>query len=154
MKNEKKDFYLECMNNGFKQVIIVDTENVSSSSFRNLNLFRKEDTIILMETDTSQNLSYAAINKLLNTKAKVLYENLGANQTVGKNELDFKIVVKATELLNTRKNIFITIISDDKGYDSAIRYLKENCKKPWIRRCTCITSPRDIDIEKELQKII
>ena len=149
----KENLFLECINKGFKQVIIVDTENVATTAFRNLNMLTKEDTIILMETNFSNSIKYSAICKLLKTKAKVIYEDLGENITSKNNELDFKIVAKATELLCMRKNIFVTIVSRDNGYDSALKYLKNNINKPWVRRCECITSPRDVNIDEEFSKI-
>lgn len=149
----KKDFFIECINQGFKQAIIVDTENVGSVVFKNLNMFTKEDTIILMETPNSMPLRYSTVCKLLKTKAKIEYQDILDNETGVKNALDFKIVALATEILCTRKKVFITIISEDKGYDSAISYLKDKRNIPWIRRCSYITSPRDLDLDKELEKL-
>lgn len=151
---KKPDLFLECINQGYKQVIIVDTENVDSSAYRNLTMFKKEDTIIILETSVSKPLRYNVICKLLNTKAKIEYQNVIDTPVGVKNALDFKIVTLATELLSTRKRIFVTIISEDKGYDSAINYLKNKRNIPWIRRCSVISSPKDLNLDEEINKAL
>lgn len=151
-KYKKDDEYEQLTKKGYKRIFIVDTENIKSDSYKNLNNFNSNDEIFLMVTTNSNFINYQTALKLRNTKAKVRYIEFDNIEGI-KNELDFKIVSLATKLLVTRKNIFVTIVSHDQGYTSAIEFIKSYLSIPFIKLSDNLTSVKQLTNEEIHKKL-
>lgn len=101
------------MSNVKKKLIVVDGENCYGSKLHS-KLMRMSNVDIIVVIGKGQTVK--DYNK---TKVKIVEAQSGEN-----NAIDFVVVSIAIDELTTKGYFSVTIISDDRGYDSAIDYLR------------------------------
>ncbi|MCR4895871.1 MAG: hypothetical protein K5891_03735 [Lachnospiraceae bacterium] len=104
---------------------LIDTENVRSVWTLLLDNMTAQDKIYVFFTMNSGNVSYENLNGILSSGKQVeLMECF-----TGKNGLDFQLVSYLGYLIKGCETAEYIIISDDGGYDAAIRFWeKKGCK--------------------------
>ena len=101
-----------------RKLFVVDTENVSNYSFLKEYELTSKDSIILLTSKNSNNLSLLDFEMLYNSAATIVLEHV----TVGtKNALDFQLIARVSIELN--ESTIIYIVSDDCGYDIFVDYV-------------------------------
>ncbi len=99
-------------------VYLIDTENVRSVWTLLLDNMTAQDKIYVFFTMNSGNVSYENLNGILSSGKQVeLMECF-----TGKNGLDFQLVSYLGFLIRDNESAEYIIISDDGGYDAAIRF--------------------------------
>lgn len=94
---------------------LIDYENVSNHGLDGIEDASAQDIIHIFYTHASNTLTFDTLNKLLNSKAKVIYEKVDNGI---KNALDFQLSSYLGYLIreNKGKKISYFIISKDNGY--------------------------------------
>lgn len=123
---------MSAIEDGMTLHVLIDTENVDSSSYIDLSLLRKGDILELMYTRNSKNISYDVLKKISECKAEILFSKFDVID-ITKDLLDFKMVAKGTEIIVKSKRKFVIFVSQDKGFESAIDYLNDNFNNRSIR---------------------
>ena len=146
------------------KIYLVDSENIGASWSQLLPSMSKEDKMFVFYTEKSPYISYDNLLQVIaHCQIPVFikcYE--------GKNALDFQLVSElGFKMCQEPKEEFI-IVSDDYGYDAAIRYWKErmynvhrigkkNCKPTPPRKVEESANVRDVtemeEVVKESEKV-
>jgi hypothetical protein len=107
------------------RVYLIDTENVRSVWTLLLDNMTEQDKIYVFFTMNSGNVSYENLNGILSSGKQVeLMECF-----TGKNGLDFQLVSYLGYLLKENGTAEYIIISDDGGYDAALKFWEKKGMK-------------------------
>lgn len=119
-----------------KRAIYVDYENVSLSGLKDVESLGTDDVVKIFIGAQNSKLSMVDANRIFNCEASV---ELITNKYIGKNALDFIIMVHMGHdiALSLAKEYYI--ISKDKGYDPAIHEMRRLSGLS-VRRCEDITA--------------
>ncbi len=114
-----------------RRIYIIDTENVKSDSYEGITALNHTDEVILFVTKNSNNITVETAIDINNSKAQIK-KIIGSTGTP--NALDFQI----TTYLGARgsrlkEDDSIYIVSGDKGFEVAIKFLKNHFEKENIR---------------------
>jgi len=101
-----------------KRLFIVDTENTNDYSFISEYKLIKNDIVVLFISNRMKGIKDDGCLELFNTKAKIVIEKVEVGE---KNSLDFQIVVYVSERTFRGGYDEIYIVSNDCGYNQAIR---------------------------------
>ncbi len=99
-------------------VYLIDTENVKTVWTLLLEKMTDQDRIYVFYTMNSGSVSYEAINGIMSSGKHVELKEC----FTGKNGLDFQLVSYLGYLIRENENADYCIISDDGGYDAAIKF--------------------------------
>lgn len=126
-----------------RRIYIVDTENVKSEGYEGITALSHTDEVILFTTKNSNNVSVETAIDISNSKAQIK-KVIGSTGTP--NALDFQITAYLGMRVSKSKNTDeIYIISADKGFDVAIRFLRNHFEKENIRLIKAIHYSLDKD---------
>lgn len=114
-----------------KRVFLVDTENLNNYSFIIKENLNKNDTIILCSTNFTQKIKDQDFEEIKNRNIKLERRRY---ESGSKNALDFGIIIELTMLCIRESNLEIFIVSEDTGYSSAVKVLKERFKEVKIEQ--------------------
>jgi hypothetical protein len=105
-----------------KRAIYVDYENVSLGGLAGIEKLTGDDLVQIFIGSKSQKLSMEDADRIFNCEAEI---EVITNKYIGKNALDFIIMVHMGHdiALNVAKEYYI--ISKDKGYDPAIHEMRK-----------------------------
>lgn len=131
-----------------KRAIYVDYENVSLNGLTCVEKLTKDDCVKIFIGRQSAKLSMSDADRIFNCKASV---ELITNQYIGKNALDFIIMVHLGYDIAKEIADEYFIISKDKGYDPAILEMKKK-NGSVIKRCDDINMV--VETGKKLGKAI
>lgn len=105
----------------------VDTENVSSTILSGMKLLDKSDKVYLFYSKNSAKISYEVYKEIINVKCSIEFVE---STIVAPNALDFELVAFIGMKVGSYKKKVnkhkYCIISNDKGYDSSINYMKNS----------------------------
>lgn len=99
-------------------VYLIDTENVRTVWTLLLDRMTENDKIYVFYTENSGNIKYEDLNGVISSGKNV--ELIQCH--TGKNGLDFQLVSYLGYLIRNNENADYCIISDDSGYDAAIKF--------------------------------
>ncbi|MDD6102708.1 MAG: PIN domain-containing protein [Clostridiales bacterium] len=119
-----------------KRAIYVDYENVSLSGLKDVEELGADDVVKIFIGAQNQKLSMVDANRIFNCEAGV---ELITNKYIGKNALDFIIMVHMGHDIALSLAREYYIISKDKGYDPAIHEMKRLCGLT-VKRCEDIAA--------------
>lgn len=106
-----------------KRMFVVDTENFNRLKVLEEYYLNDEDTVVLMYSDNSKNVSINDLNFLYLSGCFIVFEKV----QVGFNHaLDFQLMIYVTNIvtLYPNDNLEIYILSSDKCYPKVVKYLK------------------------------
>lgn len=104
-----------------KRIYLVDTENVHSTWKSLLPVLTKNDRMLLFYTANSPYISYADLKEILSYPDS--FEMIECY--TGSNGLDFQLVSYMGYLLKTAAKTEYVILSNDTGYDAAIKFWRD-----------------------------
>lgn len=108
----------------------IDTENRNLNTWvATLRRLKKTDTVFIIYTQNSPKLPIETSELFLESEATFKYHEALAGHS---NALDFVLVSVLAEKVQTAAKSEHYIISDDKGYISAVDYLRQKCPTIWI----------------------
>ncbi len=131
-----------------KRAIYVDYENVSLNGLTCVEKLTKDDVVKIFIGKQSAKLSMSDADRIFNCNAAI---ELITNQYIGKNALDFIIMVHLGYDIAKEIADEYFIISKDKGYDPAILEMKKK-NGSTIKRCDDINMV--VESERTLGKAI
>jgi hypothetical protein len=103
--------------------ILVDYENTNTAGLTGIDALTEDDRVEIYYSDKSDKMDMGAVETIYNSKCKVL---LKKTEKTAPNYLDFHIVCRASQLLNTLDSV--AIISKDKGYISVRDFYEKEGK--------------------------
>lgn len=122
-----------------RKVYLVDTENVGTAWKELLPQRGAKDIIILFYTENSPGISYVDLNVIreypLSFDMVLCYP--------GKNGLDFQMVSYLGYLIKTAPKTEYVIISNDTGYDAAVKFWRDREIEVCRRSKSELTAPKD-----------
>lgn len=98
---------------------LIDSENVCDAWIQLLPELKKKDRIIVFYTENTANLAAECVSMLADYKG---YEILWEKCFTGNNALDFQLVSRLGYYICKRPKDKFVIMSNDTGYDPAIKY--------------------------------
>lgn len=110
-------------------IYLIDTENVSSGGFVGVEYLLNTEKIYYFYSARSYRPSYPEIKRLRKAKCKI---EIIESVTPGSNSLDFQIVTFLGNLIGKSKKhgeIEYIIVSNDTGFDAAVKFWKERGEK-------------------------
>lgn len=118
-----------------KKTYLIDSENVNEIWVELVDVLCAEDEILVFYTDKSAHMSYDRIIRLIEQK-------IGTIRWIkcfgGQNALDFQLVTELGYCINQEPDKEYIIVSNDMGYDAAVRYWKQRaCNVRRIRGTEC-----------------
>lgn len=114
----------------------IDTENRSLNTWvTTLKRLKKTDTVYVVYTQNSAKLPVEASELFIGSEATFVYYEALAGHA---NALDFALVSILAERVQTATRSEHYIISADKGYESAIDYLRHKCPYIWLAHALSI----------------
>ena len=133
---------------------LVDTENISKYDFIQEYDLTNEDTLVMFVSEKSQNISVMDLLNITRRNIQIKEEEVYAGT---ENALDFQLVAKLSIMVCTLdKGTPFYIVSNDGGFNVAVKYLKETMDANIeIIKTVCNEIAFDIDnldIEKELDE--
>lgn len=117
-----------------ERYFFVDLENVKNAGIHGAQNLGKEDTVFIFYSEFADKLTINAIKLLTEGQASIQYRE---RIKEGMNALDFQIVALAASLIGMNQNGEYReyhIISEDKGYASAIELLTKEYGKTYSFR--------------------
>ena len=126
----------------------IDTENRNLSTWVNtLRRLKKTDTVYIIHTQNSAKLPVEASEMFISSPASfVYYEALSGHA----NSLDFALVAILSERIQTASKSEHYIISADKGYESAVDYLRHKCPTIWISHSLALALRNNVETNKDI----
>lgn len=122
-----------------RKVYLVDTENVGTAWKELLPQKNVKDMIILFYTENSPGVSYVDLD--------VIRQYPSAFDMVlcypGKNGLDFQMVSYLGYLIKTAPKTEYVIISNDTGYDAAVKFWRDREIEVCRKSKSELTAPKD-----------
>ena len=103
--------------------ILVDYENTNTAGLTGIDALAEDDRVEIYYSDKSDKMDMGAVETIYNSKCKVV---LKKTEKTAPNYLDFHIVCRASQLLNTLDSV--AIISKDKGYISVRDFYEKEGK--------------------------
>ncbi len=116
------------MNGRMKKVYLVDSENVGDVWVPLLASSQPDEEILVFYTLKSPHMSYENVRMLKETRKEVAFIKCFE----GSNALDFQLVTELGYRLRENEECEYVIVSNDTGFDAAIRYWSTR-KKPVSR---------------------
>lgn len=108
----------------------IDTENRNLNTWvATLKRLKKTDTVFIVYTQNSPKLPIEASELFVESEASFKYYEALAGHS---NALDFALICILAEKVQTASKSEHYIISGDKGYKSAVDYLRQKCTTIWI----------------------
>lgn len=102
---------------------LVDTENINQYDFIEEFNLTNEDAIVLFVSERAKKIRLEDLMNITQRNIQVEYEKV---YTGTGNALDFQLVAKLSILICTlNKNTQYFIVSNDNGFNAAVKYLKE-----------------------------
>lgn len=136
-----------------KRIYIIDTENVKSEAYDGITALSNKDEVVLFVTKNSNNISIETAININNSKCRIR-KLIGSSGTP--NALDFQII-SYLGVITSKKNEKdkIYIVSGDKDFDVAIRFLKNHFEKANIKLIKSIhksLDKNDLEVKISLVK--
>lgn len=103
--------------------ILVDYENTNTAGLTGIDALAEDDRVEIYYSDKSDKMDMGAVETIYNSKCKVV---LKKTEKTAPNYLDFHVVCRASQLLNTLDAV--AIISKDKGYISVRDFYEKEGK--------------------------
>lgn len=131
-----------------KKIFLIDMENVGCNSLTGYELLAPRDEIHLFIGRCTDKIKTDFLANMQKKQIKVVYHDIIVN---GKNALDFQITSFLGVLVSTKKNADFYIVTEDKGYDSSILFLKDhfNKRKIHIQRISCF-----LELDENYEKML
>lgn len=120
----------------FKNIYLVDFENVGSTALSNVKKLKNNDEVILFYTDKSNKIPidlHVLINESC-ARFEYIYVSSG-----GKNALDFQLSTYLGSIVATNKAQNYNIVSYDKGFEYVIDYWKRRNQSFSIKLISAIS---------------
>ena len=122
-----------------RKVYLVDTENVGTAWKDILPQKSSKDVIILFYTENSPGISYVDLNVI-----RAYPESFDMILCYpGKNGLDFQLVSYLGYLIKTAPKSEYVIVSNDTGYDAAVKFWRDREIEVCRRSKSELTAPKD-----------
>ncbi len=142
------------------KIYLVDSENIGASWSQLLPTMSKEDQLFVFYTEKSPYISYDNLLQVIAHCQIPVFNKCYE----GKNALDFQLVSELGYKLCQEPKAEFIIVSDDYGYDAAIKYWKErsynvhrigkkNCKPILQKKVEERENVRDITEVEEVTQI-
>ena len=122
-----------------RKVYLVDTENVGTAWKELLPQKNAKDMIILFYTENSPGISYVDLNVIRQYPSS--FDMILCYP--GKNGLDFQMVSYLGYLIKTAPKTEYVIISNDTGYDAAVKFWRDREVEVCRRSKSELTAPKD-----------
>lgn len=122
-----------------RKVYLVDTENVGTAWKELLPQRNAKDMIILFYTENSPGISYVDLNVIRQYPSS--FDMILCYP--GKNGLDFQMVSYLGYLIKTAPKTEYVIVSNDTGYDAAVKFWRDREIEVCRRSKSELTAPRD-----------
>lgn len=106
----------------FKNIYLIDYENVGCSGFLGYDKLNNNDKVILFYSKYCSNIDIKTISTLLKNKVSIELISVFLN---GSNSLDFQLVTYLGLIAKTYPNANYIIISNDSDYKSSIEMLSD-----------------------------
>lgn len=105
-----------------KHIYLIDKENTGNRFLYGIENLRNEDKVIVFHYEQAGNINQVVLSALANTKASVEIRKMNTHT---KNAMDFQICTYLGYLYGKyQNNAQYHIISNDKGYEAAVEFLK------------------------------
>ena len=105
-----------------KHIYLIDKENTGNRFLNGIENLRSEDIIIVFHYEPAGSINQVVLSALANTKASVEIRKMNTHR---KNAMDFQICTYLGYLYGKYRNkAQYHIISNDKGYEAAVEFLK------------------------------
>ena len=122
-----------------RKVYLVDTENVGTAWKELLPERGVKDMIILFYTENSPGISYVDLNVIRQYPSS--FDMILCYP--GKNGLDFQMISYLGYLIKTAPKTEYVIISNDTGYDAAVKFWRDREIEVCRRSKSELTAPKD-----------
>lgn len=124
----------------------IDTENRNLNTWVNtLKRLKKTDIVYVIHTQNSAKLPVEASEMFIESPASFVYYEVLSGHA---NSLDFALVAILAERVQTATKSEHYIISADKGYESAIDYLRHKCPTIWISHSLALALRNNVETNK------
>lgn len=122
-----------------RKVYLVDTENVGTAWKELLPQKGTKDMVILFYTENSPGISYVDLNVIRQYPSS--FDMILCYP--GKNGLDFQMISYLGYLIKTAPKTEYVIISNDTGYDAAVKFWRDREIEVCRRSKSELTAPKD-----------
>ncbi|MCD8122709.1 MAG: PIN domain-containing protein [Clostridiales bacterium] len=120
-----------------KRTYLIDSENINDVWVELLQCLEEDDGILVFFTDKSAHMGYDRI-------IRIMEQEKGTIQWIrcfeGQNALDFQLVTEMGHQIYLDPEREYVIVSNDTGYDAAVRY--------WQQRGSSVSRMRGVEIER------
>ncbi|MCD8083440.1 MAG: PIN domain-containing protein [Clostridiales bacterium] len=120
-----------------KRTYLIDSENINDVWVELLQCLEEDDGILVFFTDKSAHMGYDRI-------IRIMQQEKGTLQWIrcfeGQNALDFQLVTEMGHQIYLDPEREYVIVSNDTGYDAAVRY--------WQQRGSSVSRMRGVEIER------
>ena len=107
---------------GMRKKYYIDSENVGDDWISLLDSVAADDEIIVFYTDKSPHMNYNNLILLKNSPKEVTFIKCFE----GTNALDFQLCTEIGLQVHDNPDVEFLIVSNDTGYDAAVKYLKQH----------------------------
>lgn len=105
-----------------KHIYLIDKENTGNRFLKGIENLKNEDMVIVFHYEQAGSINQLVLSALANTKASVEIRKMNTHT---KNAMDFQICTYLGYLYGKYRNkAQYHIVSNDKGYEAAIEFLK------------------------------
>lgn len=105
---------------------LIDFENVKSAGLKGIEYLIKNDDIYIFYSDYANSITFDIHHKMNLSNANIQFFK---STTSGKNALDFQLISYLGYLIAQKKYKNYFVITDDRGFESAIKFWKEFFKQ-------------------------
>lgn len=105
---------------------LIDFENVKSAGLKGIEYLTDNDDVYIFYSDYANSITFDIHHKMNKSNANIQFFK---STTSGKNALDFQLISYLGYLIAQRKYKNYFVITDDRGFESAVKFWKDFFKQ-------------------------